>query len=137
MSLFEREPLAGSACVQFELMFDRAVLQTGYLTPLRRPHGRIVVVILMLGLWLGLVGLSASEQLHRLVHSDSHHVDHECLLTLFAKGHITPAAVPLTLVAPVFESKTLSPLASRDFPCTADIRLAPGRAPPAVSLLHQ
>ena len=118
-------------------MFDRVVLQTGYTSPLRRPPGSIAVVILMLGLWLGLIGLSASEQLHRLVHSDSHQVNHECLLTLFAKGNLSHSAAPLKVAAPMFGSVTLPPLASRDFPSTADIRLAPGRAPPVVSLLHQ
>jgi hypothetical protein len=118
-------------------MFDRTVLQTGYTSPLRRPSGSVPVVILMLGLWLGLVGLSASEQLHRLVHSDSHQVNHECLLTLFAKGSFSPSSGPPQMSAPVFEPITLPPLASRDFPSTADIRLAPGRAPPVVSLLHQ
>jgi hypothetical protein len=118
-------------------VFDQVVLQTGHTSPLRRAPGRITVVILMLGLWLGLVGLSTSGQLHRLVHSDSHHVNHECLLTLFAKGHLFHSAAPPKAAVAMSVCFDLPPLANRAFLPAADIRLAPGRAPPAVSSLHQ
>jgi hypothetical protein len=118
-------------------MLDKAVLQTGYTSPLLRSSGRIAVVVLMLGLWLGLVGLSASEQLHQLVHSDSHHVNHECLLTLFAKGHLSHSTAPPEMAVTTFACFDLPPLVNCAFVSMADIRLAQGRAPPADSSLHQ
>jgi hypothetical protein len=118
-------------------MFDQIVLQTGSTSPFRRAPGRNAVVVLMLGLWLGLAGLSTSEHLHQLVHSDSQHVNHECLLTLFAKSHLFHSATPLKAAVARSMGFDLPPLANCTFHPVADIRLAPGRAPPVVSRLHQ
>lgn len=121
------------ACASEE-MLDKAVLQTGYPSPRLRSLGRIIVV-LMLGLWLGLVGLSASEQLHQLVHSDSQQVSHECLLTLFAKSLLASSPAALVLAVATFFSFDLPPLARPVWVSVTDVQLAPGRAPPAVSSL--
>ena len=41
---------------------------------------RISAAFLMLGLWLGLTGLSVSEHLHHALHEDADHEHHECLV---------------------------------------------------------
>src|SRR5688572_14796951 len=116
-------------------MSDRHHLQTGY-TSRVRGSGRIAVSILMLGLWLGLLGLSASEQLHHLLHSDSHQHHHECLVTSISKSHLlfTPmlAAAPVAVFVYFSLLLLIGGLAFR----SVDIRLAPARAPPVGSLLR-
>lgn len=93
-------------------------------------------VALMLGLWLGLVGLGTSEQLHQLVHSDSHQVHHECLVTLFYQSLLfhspDSAAAPLA----VFVFLGLLVRAVGAFLPQIDLRLSPCRAPPFVSSLR-
>ena len=116
-------------------MSDRHHLQSGYTSRVRGP-GRIAVGVLMLGLWLGLLGLSASDQLHHLLHSDSHQHHHECLVTSISKSHLlfTPmlAAAPVAVFVCFGLLLMIGGLAFRSM----DIRLAPVRAPPVGSLLR-
>jgi hypothetical protein len=116
-------------------MSDRHHLQTGY-TLRVRGSGRIAVGILMLGLWLGLLGVSASDQLHHLLHSDSHQHHHECLVTSISKGHLL--FTPMLVAAPVavFLSFGLLLLTGGVAFRSVDIRLAPARAPPVGFLLR-
>ena len=51
-----------------------------------RVTGRVAVALLMLGLWLGLIGLSVSERFHHALHADASHADHDCLVVGFAKS---------------------------------------------------
>jgi hypothetical protein len=92
--------------------------------------------VLMLGLWLGLVGLASSERLHRFLHSDSHQSNHECLVTFFSKGHLLGAFTPTAMPLAVFRFIGLTDFAGSTVPSSADLRLAPCRAPPAAALLR-
>lgn len=72
----------------------------------------------------------AVPALHAIIHPDANDADHECAVTLFAHGQVDAAAT----VPPVFCPPTL--FVSRDiFPrlvfVSTDIRLLPGRGPPA------
>jgi hypothetical protein len=92
--------------------------------------------ILMLGLWLALIGLSSSENLHRFFHSDSQQANHECLVTFFSKSYLLGAFTPAVAPLAVFVCFGLSRLAEGSLPSLADIRLTPSRAPPVGSLLQ-
>ena len=92
--------------------------------------------VLMLGLWLGLIGLASSERLHQFFHSDSQQANHECLVTFFSKSYLLGAVTPAAALLAVFVCFGLLRLAEGGLPPVADIRLAPSRAPPVGSLLH-
>jgi len=90
--------------------------------------------VLMLGLWLGLLGLASSERLHHFLHEDSHQAHHECVVTFFSKGHFLAAFVPAAVPVAVFACLGQSRFAANSLLSAGDVRLAPGRAPPADSL---
>jgi hypothetical protein len=95
-----------------------------------------VAGILMLGLWLALIGLSSSENLHRFFHSDSQQANHECLVTFFSKSYLLGAFTPAAVLLAVFVCFGLLRLAEGVRPPLDDIRLAPSRGPPTCSLLQ-
>jgi len=74
--------------------------------------------------------LTASPQLHRWLHPDADHSDHECAVTLFHHGvteaaaGIALAVVPLLLVARAALVQAGPDLVAPRY------RLSPGRAPP-------
>ena len=81
--------------------------------------------------WLFLVTLSVSPSLHEHFHHDAANGHHNCAVTLLQQSKLLAAgAAPLTVVlaAPFLFSIPLIP--SAEF-TSADLRLAPGRAPPA------
>jgi hypothetical protein len=85
----------------------------------------------MLCLWLVLGVASASPQLHHTLHSDSHQTSHECVLTLLSKGLVAgPESAALTVVAPL-AGEEMAGAPALVQARSSDIRLAPGRAPPA------
>ena len=92
--------------------------------------------ILMLGLWLGLIGLASSERLHQFFHSDSQQANHECLVTLFSKSYLLGAFAPALVLLAVFVCFGLCRLSEGGLPSIADLRLAPSRAPPVSSFLQ-
>ena len=94
-----------------------------------------MAALLMLGLWLGLIGLSSSESLHRFFHSDSQQANHECLITFFSKSYLLAAFAPMAALLAVFVCVGLLRLAEDGRPPVADLRLAPSRGPPVASLL--
>jgi hypothetical protein len=74
---------------------------------------------------------SSSAQLHQCLHADSHQTSHECVLTLLSKGLIAgPESAALNLVAPLSSEWMPTALSPVRVP-SSDVRLAPGRAPPA------
>ncbi len=85
---------------------------------------------LLLGLFLSLQALAAFPALHALVHPDACDPDHECAVTLFSHGQVdaSPAAAPV-FCAP--ERLIFSQSLPRIIFVSADIRLLPGRGPPA------
>jgi hypothetical protein len=95
----------------------------------------MAVAILMIGLWLGLVGLSTSEHLHQLVHPDAHHVQHECLLTFFHESQFLPTTGSIAVPVAVFVCLGVVFLPERLNFESIDLRLGASRAPPLVSCL--
>jgi hypothetical protein len=97
------------------------------------PNGaaRGLAAAVMLCLWLALGMVSSSAQLHHFLHQDSHQTSHECVLTLLSKGLVAgPESTVLSLVAPLSSEWMPTALSLVHFP-SSDVRLAPGRAPPA------
>jgi hypothetical protein len=92
--------------------------------------------VLMLGLWLGLIGLASSERLHQFFHSDSQQANHECLVTFLSKSYLLGAFTPTVAPLAIFVCFGLYRFAGGGLPSLADIRLAPSRAPPVGSLLQ-
>lgn len=100
-----------------------------------RGYGKPVAALWMLGLWLALLTLSASERLHHFLHDQAAHPEHNCLVTGFANGSI--ADVPVIAVVPAaveLISEKVSAEPAR-FLERSDLRLAPGRAPPVFLVL--
>jgi hypothetical protein len=90
----------------------------------------------MLGLWLALMGLSASDQLHHFLHSDSHHLHHECVVTSLSKDSLLFTSAPVAAPAAVFVCFGLLLLTEGPVSLDADVRLGPARAPPGGFLLQ-
>ena len=93
------------------------------------------VAALMLGLWLALLGLSASEKLHHCLHADAAHPEHDCLVTALAKGTALDVPQPEIVVQPAPEVRLLAATEQRPIFSRIDLRLVPGRAPPVHSVL--
>jgi hypothetical protein len=86
----------------------------------------------MLLLWLVVVALATSPQLHHLLHRDADDVGHCCLITQIQKHHLTPAsASAVLLAAPDHGFKSIHH-PELQHPPTSDYRLYFGRAPPSV-----
>jgi hypothetical protein len=85
---------------------------------------------LLLGLFLFLQALSISPALHALVHSDAAEPGHECAVTLFTHGQVNASTttVPVVCTAARIVFCQAPP---RVIFVSADVRLLPGRGPPA------
>jgi len=94
-----------------------------------------VAVAVMLGLWLGLMGLATFPQLHRLLNADSSAPAHDCLIAQLAKGQLLAAGglVGIAIFAVSFYRLTLN--SERLTLPASDLRLASPRGPPACSFL--
>ena len=81
-------------------------------------------------LLLGFSALAASPSLHQLVHHDAGSPDHDCFITFFAKGQVTPATTVqgLALVAVLLGVVAL--LAENFVPSSTDYCFSASRAPP-------
>jgi hypothetical protein len=89
----------------------------------------------MLGLWLALMGISASDYLHHLLHADSRHLHHECVVTSLSKSYLLLSTSPIAAPAAVFACFSLLLLAGWRLIATGDVSLGSARAPPAGFLL--
>src|SRR5215831_13928579 len=105
----------GNPCVRRAAVLVGISLQTGISMRLRRRPGRMAA-LLMLGLWLGLIGLSSSESLHRFFHSDSQQANHECLVTFFSKSYLLAAFAPIAALLVIFVCFGLLRLAEAGLP---------------------
>ncbi|HXG47823.1 MAG TPA: hypothetical protein VNO52_09375 [Methylomirabilota bacterium] len=89
---------------------------------------------LMLSLWLVTLAFATVPELHHVLHCDSHQPSHECCLSLIGKGECLTGPVAAVL-APADSAANRLPPSVDLFPRpAADLRLAPGRAPPAEPL---
>ncbi len=92
---------------------------------------RGLAAAVMLCLWLALGLASSSPQIHHRLHADSHQTSHECVVTLLSKGLFAgPESASVNLVAPLSSEWMPAALSLVHVP-SSDVRLAPGRAPPA------
>jgi hypothetical protein len=85
---------------------------------------------LLLGLFLFLQALSISPALHALVHSDAAEAGHECAVTLFTHGQINASATAVPIVCTATRVIFCQSPPQAIF-VSADVRLLPGRGPPA------
>jgi hypothetical protein len=86
--------------------------------------------VFCLGAFLIVQFMAAVPAFHAWFHHDAADPNHECAVTLFLHGQIHSAATGVEAVkcSPVLIS--LAPTRSADF-VSADVRLLPGRGPPA------
>lgn len=124
-------PVKCSACVWIGVLFYLRQLHAESTSGRVRIAGKMAMSIFMLGLWLGLIGLSVSERFHHALHADALHADHECLILGFAKSLVLHAPVLVLVAAPVLPANSISSFEIIPFVQRIDLRLAPGRAPPA------
>jgi hypothetical protein len=86
----------------------------------------------MLALWLGTFAVSASPQLHRLLHPDAQSASHQCVVTQVKDHLLLSASPPVTAPVPEFQSFVLACFSETNFPGERDYRLPPSRAPPSL-----
>ena len=90
----------------------------------------------MLGLWVALLGLAASERLHHALCEDAGQLHHQCPVVTLASGQLLGAAAFVSVVVAAVS------LVVRFFPFVStlcarlDVSLTPGRGPPAVVVLQ-
>ena len=123
------------ACIVGGLLFDSAIVLSRWQTVRGVAALRVAVAGLMFVLWLVLVALGSSPQLHRLVHADSNQPSHDCLVTQLAKSQLLTADGAISVAVVAFAFFALPPLAERDVLSAADLRLPSPRGPPSSSFL--
>jgi len=64
-------------------------------------RGRVFVAIVLSAAFFWALALSASPQLHQLVHKDANRVEHNCAVTMIASGSYDHAAHPPLISAPL------------------------------------
>ena len=77
--------------------------------------------------------MAACEPLHKLIHHDADKPGHECVVTMFAHGHVDSASTEVPVISPAAWVEVASPIVF-SVPSTVAEILPPGRAPPAASL---
>jgi hypothetical protein len=90
---------------------------------------KAVLAALLILQVLVLLALAASPALHHAFHPDSNAPDHDCPVTLFAKGQLSEAITPVVALMAVFVICAVLPPSVRQ-PFLFDYRFAPSRAPP-------
>jgi hypothetical protein len=89
--------------------------------------------LLLTGLILFLSLLGSSPQFHKLIHSDAGSPDHNCAITLFARGQIAAASAAPIVIGLVLLFGGIALLPESLLLPLADYRFAPSRAPPVAS----
>jgi hypothetical protein len=85
----------------------------------------------MLALWVAALAVASSARLHSEVCPEAKEPAHDCVFTTVAQGHFSTASAPLTVARDVWVcSNRFLPAVSKPA-SPADVRLAPGRAPPS------
>ena len=86
----------------------------------------------MLGLVLLLTAMAASPALHKLIHKDADHADHECVVTMFAHGKIDSVTCEVFVVAPTVGYETTPSINLFVFSAPIE-NLSRSRAPPSIA----
>jgi hypothetical protein len=84
----------------------------------------------MLSLWVATVALTASPELHLLLHRDADCPNHNCLVTQIQQHSLLAAIAPITAPAPTPMVVPEVRRAEVQFVPAYDYRLSPSRAPP-------
>ena len=88
---------------------------------------------LMFGLWVLTLLLTASPELHKLLHSDAQNLNHHCLVTQIKEHSIVSAASTLVAVMAPQELFATAPANKPLLVSTRQHRLSDSRAPPLYS----
>jgi hypothetical protein len=92
--------------------------------------GKTASALLLTGLILFLSALGASPALHKLIHADADAKDHNCAITLFAKGQVSSAPLVQVLIGFILLFGGVALLAETfRFPITGYL-FSSSRAPP-------
>lgn len=86
-----------------------------------------------MSLWLIVLGIAASPNLHGLLHKDSQSPTHTCVVTQVQQQTFLSSGTLLSVPLPVFFRAEEGRLLHSLPPSTRDLRLADGRAPPVLS----
>lgn len=123
---------AGSACVaQAEIVSLRA-LNAFETSGHRGGVLRLAAGALMLCLWLGLVVLATSERLHHALHEDAGELHHQCPVVTLAKVQLLEVPAMVVVADTAFLGFLPELPEFIQFASQSDLRLTPGRGPPAV-----
>jgi len=87
--------------------------------------------LLLTALILCLSMVGSSPDLHKRIHADASAENHVCAITLFAKERISPADPAPILIFFVSDFVVIRPVENFTGASVLDLRLSPGRAPPA------
>ena len=97
----------------------------------QRPLVRFFGAGLMLALWLVMVLLTVSPQLHHLLHEDSQDATHHCLVTQLGDGSFITGDAGITSPVEPPAASFSAIISESDVSSATDRRLPSGRAPPA------
>jgi hypothetical protein len=98
--------------------------------PAIRTAARQTTAVVLCAFVFFLSVVAVSPTLHKWLHNDSDSPGHECVVTLFASGHVAPAtmAPALAVMGALFGGVLL--LAQTFTPASADYRFSTSRSPP-------
>ena len=119
------------SCHAVELLLEVTTVFAGRTSKRLPGVGRIAIGVLFLGLWLGAAGFSSAAWLHEWVCPDANQVSHDCALSTLAKGHFAAPPAPPPAPAPRANIPSAEVPLETLFLTQIDLRLSPGRAPPA------
>jgi hypothetical protein len=113
-------------------LFCKTTAEIGAISERWREVCRPALAALMLILWLTTFALTASPQLHHLLHHDAQSLNHHCLITQIKQHQLlvdfAKALAPTQLLADLGAVGW----AEFQFLSDCDYRLSPSRAPPSV-----
>ena len=98
-----------------------------YIGRFLKPATALLLTVLVLCLSV----LGSSPDLHKRIHADASAENHTCAVTIFAKERIAPVDLAPNLLFYVSDFVVIHPVENFTDVSVLDLRLAPGRAPPA------
>ena len=99
---------------------------------LKRNGGCLAALTVMISLWVALLALEVSPDLHRLLHEDAQSPNHTCLVTQFQHNLLLSGFVAAVMPALPVVSSAPRTSGHFEFLPSYDYRLAPSRAPPVL-----
>jgi hypothetical protein len=93
--------------------------------------GKTTLAFVLAAFVLLLAALASSPTLHKLIHADAGAPDHECVISLFANGHVSSAPDAQILIGLALLFGGIALLAATLNFSKADYRFSSSRAPPS------